>query len=100
MAPAILASGMVLAVGAPSSAMAQNANPQLLTVSCSGCHGPGGHSPGAIPSIYGRSAASIAETLRSFRDGTRPGTVMPRISKGYTDTEIDTVAREIAANWK
>ena len=81
-------------------AMAQNANPQLLTISCAGCHGPGGHSPGAIPSIYGRTAPSIAETLRAFRDGTRPSTVMVRIAKGYTDTEIDAVAREIASSWK
>lgn len=96
--PAMVALAALLAAAPP--ARAQNANPQLLTLSCSGCHGPGGHSPGAVPSIYGRTAASIAETLRSFRDGNRPATVMGRISKGYTDTEIDAVAREIAANWK
>lgn len=86
--------------GLASPALAQNANPQLLTVSCSGCHGPKGHSPGAMPSIYGRTAASIAETLRDFRDGKRPSTVMVRFAKGYTDAEIDAVAAEIAANWK
>ncbi len=87
-------------VGFNAPANAQNASPQLLTVSCSGCHGPGGHSPGAMPSIYGRSAPSIAEALRDFRDGKRPSTVMVRFAKGYTDAEIDTVAAEIAANWK
>lgn len=96
--PAMAALAALLAAAPPASA--QNANPQLLTLSCSGCHGPGGHSPGAIPSIYGRTAASIAETLRGFRDGNRPATVMGRISKGYSDSEIDAVAREIAANWK
>lgn len=97
---AVLGGAIWTMIGALSPADAQNASPQLLTVSCSGCHGPRGHSPGQIPSIYGRSAESIAETLRGFRDGTRPGTVMPRISKGYSETEIDAVAREIAANWK
>jgi cytochrome subunit of sulfide dehydrogenase len=92
--------GAALTIAATAPAGAQNADPQLLTVSCSGCHGPSGHSAGPIPSIYGRSAASLAETLRAFRDGTRPSTVMIRISKGYTDDEIDAVAREIAANWK
>jgi cytochrome subunit of sulfide dehydrogenase len=96
--PAMAAFAALIAAAPPATA--QNANPQLLTLSCSGCHGPGGHSPGAIPSIHGRTAASIAETLRGFRDGNRPATVMGRISKGYTDTEIDAVAREIAANWK
>ncbi len=100
MAPAVLAGGFWLTIGAPLPAYAQSADPQLLTVSCSGCHGPRGHSPGPIPSIYGRTAESIAETLRGFRSGMRPGTVMPRISKGYSETEIDTVAREIAAHWK
>jgi cytochrome subunit of sulfide dehydrogenase len=96
--PAAIATAALLA--SVSSANAQNANPQLLTLSCSGCHGPGGHSPGAIPSIYGRTAQSIAETLRAFRDGTRPSTVMGRIGKGYSDAEIDAVAREVSANWK
>ncbi len=86
--------------GLAEPAAAQNANPQLLTVSCSGCHGPGGRSPGAMPSIYGRTAPSIAEALRDFRDGKRPSTVMVRFAKGYTDAEIETVAAEIAANWK
>ena len=96
--PLVAAGSVALLAGAP--AQAQNANPQLLSISCAGCHGTGGHSTGAIPSIYGRSAQSIAETLRAFRDGQRPSTVMGRISKGYSDTEIDAVAREVSANWK
>jgi len=81
-------------------AQAQNASPQLLSASCAGCHGPNGHSPGAIPSIYGRTPDSIAETLRGFRSGQRPATVMNRIAKGYSDAEIDAVAQEIATHWK
>lgn len=88
----------LVALAAP--AHAQNASPQLLTVSCSGCHGPAGHSPGAMPSLYGRTSDSIATALRDFRDGKRPSTVMVRFAKGYTDAEIDAVAREISTNWK
>jgi len=80
-------------------ALAQNANPQLLSLSCAGCHGPSGHSPGQIPSIYGRSAESVAEILRDFRDAKRPATVMTRIAKGYSDEEITALAQEIA-RWK
>jgi len=85
---------------AVAPAAAQNASPQLLSLSCAGCHGPGGHSPGPIPSIYGRSPAAIAETMRAFRSDERPATVMNRIAKGYSDAEIDALAREIAANWR
>lgn len=87
-----------LALATPAAA--QNANPQLLTVSCSGCHGPAGRSPGAMPSLYGRTSASLAEALRDFRDGKKPSTVMVRFAKGYTDAEIDAVAQEISSNWK
>lgn len=89
-----------IALLAGEPARAQDADPQLLSISCAGCHGTSGHSPGAIPSIYGRSAASIAESLRAFRDGKQSATVMNRIAKGYTDAEIDTVAREISTHWK
>lgn len=92
------AAGIVLSSAIP--VQAQNADPRLLSLSCTGCHGTGGHSAGAIPSIYGRDAASLAESLRAFRDGKQPATVMNRIAKGYTDAEIDAVTQEIAANWK
>jgi len=99
-ARAIGAAVAVSAAAFATPALAQNASPQLLTVSCSGCHGPAGRSPGAMPSIYGRTSASIAEALRDFRDGKRPSTVMVRFAKGYTDAEIDAVAQEISSNWK
>jgi sulfide dehydrogenase cytochrome subunit len=94
----IAAAAASIAFATPADA--QNGDRQLLTISCSGCHGTGGHSAGAIPSLYGRTAASIADSLRAFRDGKQPATVMDRIAKGYTDAEIDMVAREIASNWK
>jgi sulfide dehydrogenase cytochrome subunit len=93
----------ILAIGVgcfSSGTQAQNASPQLLSISCAGCHGPNGHSPGTMPSIYGRTAGSIAETLRAFRADQRPATVMNRIAKGYSDGEIDAVAQEIATSWK
>jgi cytochrome c553 len=93
-----LTAGLLSAV---PDAQAQNADPKLLASACATCHGPNGRSPGTIPSIYGRTEAAIAETLRAFRADQRPGTtVMNRLAKGYTDGEIDAVAREVAANWK
>lgn len=92
-----LAAALVLSGGA---AAAQNASPQLLTLSCSGCHGAGGRSPGQIPALYGRNAESLAQALREFRADQRPATVMNRIARGYSDAEIDAVAREIATTWR
>jgi cytochrome c553 len=83
-----------------SSAWAQRADPRLLALSCAGCHGPAGRSPGTIPPLSGKSETAIAEALRGFRADQRPSTVMGRIAKGYSDQEIDAVAHEMAAQWK
>jgi sulfide dehydrogenase cytochrome subunit len=64
----------------------------MLANSCAGCHGTDGESPGAIPSIHGKSAKFITEALTGFRDGTRESTVMGRHAKGYSDEEIRLLA--------
>lgn len=64
----------------------------MLGNSCAGCHGTDGNSPGAIPSIGGKSPDFIETALREFRDGKRPGTVMARHASGYTDEEIRLIA--------
>lgn len=64
----------------------------MLSNSCAACHGTDGNSPGAIPSLHGKSADFIARSLREFRAGTRPATVMDRHAKGYSDEEIQLIA--------
>ena len=61
--------------------------------SCSGCHGAPG---GAVPSLTGHSAEDIAASLKAFRTGTRPATVMNRIAKGFSDQESRAIADWIA----
>ena len=91
---------MAVLAAARLPASAQTADPRLLAMSCAGCHGPDGQSPGSIPSLRGKNEAAISEALRGYRADRRPATVMGRIAKGYSDQEIDAVAREIAAQWK
>jgi len=64
----------------------------MLSNSCAGCHGTDGHSPDAIPMIAGKSADFIKTALLEFRADQRPGTVMGRHAKGYTDEEIQLIA--------
>ena len=42
-------------------------------------------------------APRIAEAMRAFRSGQRPGTIMPRIAKGFSDDEIAAIAAWYAA---
>jgi len=64
----------------------------MLSNSCAACHGTDGKSPGAIPSIYGKSSEFISQALTDFREGKRPATVMGRHATGYTDEEIQLIA--------
>jgi sulfide dehydrogenase cytochrome subunit len=69
----------------------------LLSVSCAGCHGTDGKSPGSIPTIGGKSSDFIATALRQFSSGERAGTVMGRHATGYTDEEIQLIADYFAS---
>lgn len=69
----------------------------MLSNSCSACHGTDGKSPGAIPSINGKSARFINQALLEFRSGTRTSTVMGRHAKGYSDKEIKLIADYFAS---
>lgn len=79
------------------TATAHNDVGQNIANNCFTCHGPGGHSPGAIPSLDRLSAQTIASRLKGFKNQTEPSTVMGRHAKAYTDAEIDAVANYIAA---
>jgi len=65
----------------------------MLANSCAACHGTDGKSPGAIPSIAGKSAGFIEKALKDFRSGAQASTVMGRHAKGYSDEEIKTLAK-------
>jgi len=62
---------------------------------CANCHGTDGLGQGAIPAIGGRPAEVLAQKLREYRGDQPPAdaTVMPRLIKGLSETEIDTVAQ-------
>lgn len=101
----VLYAGTCLALlgGCTTTPTAEPAKPSAVTPgaaanmasNCFTCHGPNGRSPGAIPSLHNQSAATIATTLKAFKSGARPSTVMGRHAKGYSDAEIDALAAYI-----
>ena len=68
-----------------------------LAAGCAACHGANGASTAVSRPLAGRSQDELAQVLRAFRSGTRPGTLMPQIAKGYTDAEIEALAAWFAA---
>jgi cytochrome subunit of sulfide dehydrogenase len=68
-----------------------------LANACAACHGPDGHSQGAIPSIDQLSAEEFIAALQAFRADSRKGTVMNRIAKGIHEVEISAMAAYFTA---
>jgi cytochrome subunit of sulfide dehydrogenase len=79
-------------VWSATAAQADERRGAILANTCFSCHGTDGHSAGAMPSIDGKSASYISDTLKRFRDGSKQSTVMTRIAKGFTDEEIEALA--------
>ncbi len=65
--------------------------------SCSGCHAANAAVQTPVPRLVGRPAAEIVAALQAFRAGQRPATVMDRIAKGFSESEIAAIAAWYAA---
>jgi sulfide dehydrogenase cytochrome subunit len=81
----VLATGPVLVPAGQAEELSRAA---MLSASCEGCHGTDGRSPGAIPTIAGKSAEYLREALEGFRSSDTDATVMGRHVKGYSEEEI------------
>jgi sulfide dehydrogenase cytochrome subunit len=73
-----------------------------LAAQCAQCHGTDGRpAPGAeVPALAGLPAAALVEQMKAFRAGTRPSTVMQQLAKGFSDAQIEQLARYFAAAGK
>ena len=80
-------SGAVLAT--PSGSMLGN--------TCAGCHGTNGSSVGpATPTIAAMDPEVFMDSMKGYKDGSRPATIMGRIAKGYSEEEFKAMAEFFA----
>lgn len=87
---------LLLALAA-GPALATDAGARLYAT-CAGCHGTNGAGSGtALPALAGQPQAALAASLRAFKAGTRPSTIMQQIAKGYSDEQIALLAAFLAA---
>lgn len=86
------AAGLLFGITPPRLGAEQNAN----SMACVGCHGHLGQGAGSIPAIRGQSFDHLYSTLLAYRNDQRAGTVMNRISKGYTESELVELARSFS----
>jgi cytochrome c553 len=84
----------------PAAALAMAAaSPAVLSVPCASCHGVDGKglANSKIPAINGRPAQELSTILKAFKADQVTVTIMNRLSKGYSDAEIDAIAGYFAA---
>lgn len=92
----LLIAATAMAMGSSAVIADDNIRGRTIGVTCAGCHGTDGVGGTAIPPLKGRDAAYMESALMEYREGKRPGTIMPRIAKGYTDEDIKAVAAYFA----
>jgi len=65
-----------------------------LAAGCAACHGTDGRAAAgaALPGLAGMPGSYLVEQMKAFKNGTRTGTVMPQLAKGYSDAQIDQLA--------
>jgi cytochrome subunit of sulfide dehydrogenase len=67
-----------------------------ISATCLSCHGPGGKSLGAIPSLVGLEKDYFVKAMKDFKSGARPSTIMKRQASGYTDAEFEAMGAYFA----
>lgn len=71
---------------------------ERLAATCVACHGTRGDTQGTtLPRLAGQSQQALEQSLRAFKTGARPATIMNQIAKGYTDEQIALLASYFAA---
>lgn len=100
--PAILAALYIGFSQWSGSALAQNANAsnlykRSLAATCANCHGTDGKGvpEGGMPLINTLTSEQMLAQLKAFKSGAREGTIMPQLAKGYSDEQLETIAKQL-----
>lgn len=83
----------IAGLAASHTVSAADAGGKIIAAQCNGCHGFEGASKGVVPSLKGKPAVYLSESMKEFKSDKRKGTIMNRIAKGYSDVELDNVAK-------
>jgi cytochrome subunit of sulfide dehydrogenase len=95
---------LLLLAGLASAAQAQSSETQrlrsrALAATCATCHGTDGRAVEgeALIRLAGMPADYTLTQLLAFRTGQRPATIMHQITKGYSQEQLEEVAKYFAA---
>jgi cytochrome c553 len=89
---------MVLMMPVLMSAPALAAEPvsagERLAATCTACHGTNAalRTGTALPPLAGQPKETLLASLKAFKDGSRPATIMTQLAKGYSDEQLEQIA--------
>ena len=68
-----------------------------LAATCANCHGTNGNGVvgASIPLINTFTSEHMLTQLQAYKNGSREGTIMPQLTKGYTDEQLQTIALQL-----
>ena len=84
-------------LAAAAGAHAQVNQIQVWAAACSTCHGTNGRAEPGNVTLAGGNKADMTKALLSFKNGTRPATIMHQLTKGYTDEQLAQISAYFAA---
>jgi len=99
LAGSLLLGLQVTPAAADAKADADRLRTRSLAATCAHCHGTDGHAVAgqAMVRLAGLPEKYILEQLTAFRIGQRPATIMHQITKGYSQEQLETLAKYFAA---
>lgn len=100
-----LAIGATVALGVLAPVHAQDARAlqaRSLAATCAACHGTAGKAVdgSTVLGLAGAPAPYFIEQMKAFKSGARPATIMHQLAKGYSDSQIESLAAFFAAQAK
>ena len=63
-----------------------------VAATCANCHGTGGVSRGENETLAGKPKDELVRKVQDFKQGRKPGTIMPQLAKGFTDEQLAAIA--------
>jgi cytochrome c553 len=93
----LVIAGVVLAASSSAAQAAPSAALNAKFGVCFSCHGADGHAVlPTYPNLAGQNKDYLVQTLREFRDGTRPNPIMGPLAKPLSNSDIDQIAMYFA----
>lgn len=95
----LTAMAMALALPCATAFAAQPVSAgERLAATCTACHGTHGNTVGGpLPPLAGQPKETLLASLKAFKEGSRPATIMTQLAKGYSDEQLEQVAAWFAA---